>query len=70
MACRGSGHVISNLGGTPKSVSCPWCEGSGTRREWIDAQASWAEREGHEQREGERPASGETAPSEGSERNT
>jgi hypothetical protein len=45
MACRGSGHVISNLGGTPKSVTCPWCEGSGSRREGIDAQSAWAERE-------------------------
>jgi hypothetical protein len=45
MACRGSGHVISNLGGTPKSVACPWCGGTGVRREGVDAQASWIERE-------------------------
>jgi hypothetical protein len=41
MACRGSGRVISNLGGTPKEVSCPWCDGSGVRVPGIDAQARW-----------------------------
>jgi hypothetical protein len=45
MACRGSGQVISNLGGTPKSIACPWCEGAGTRRADIDAQAKWIARE-------------------------
>ncbi len=42
MACRGSGRVISNLGGTASEVSCPWCEGSGMRVPGIDAQAGWA----------------------------
>jgi hypothetical protein len=41
MACRGSGQVISNLGGTPKSIACPWCEGAGLRRPGLDAQAKW-----------------------------
>jgi hypothetical protein len=41
MACRGSGKVISNLGGTPSTVSCPWCGGSGERVPGIDAQARW-----------------------------
>ena len=41
MACRGSGKVISNLGGTPKEVACPWCEGSGRRIAGIDAQEPW-----------------------------
>jgi hypothetical protein len=41
MACRGSGHVISNLGGTPSTLDCPWCDGSGTRVPGIDAQARW-----------------------------
>jgi hypothetical protein len=41
MACRGSGHVISNLGGTPSTVTCPWCDGSGLRTAEIDAQARW-----------------------------
>jgi hypothetical protein len=41
MACGGGGTVISNLGGSPSKVSCPWCEGSGVRRPGIDAQAAW-----------------------------
>ncbi len=41
MACRGSGQVISNLGGTPQTVTCPWCDGSGVRSAEIDAQARW-----------------------------
>jgi DnaJ-class molecular chaperone len=41
MPCRGSGQVISNLGGTPSKVPCPWCEGSGVRVPGIDAQAKW-----------------------------
>ena len=49
MACRGTGRVISNLGGTPSTVTCPWCEGAGVRVPGIDAQAGWlgegAERE-------------------------
>jgi hypothetical protein len=41
MACRGSGKLISNLGGTPSTVSCPWCEGGGVRLPEVDAQAHW-----------------------------
>jgi hypothetical protein len=41
MACRGTGRVISNLGGTPSEVACPWCDGTGTRVAGIDAQARW-----------------------------
>ncbi len=41
MACRGSGRVISNLGGTPSTLECPWCGGSGARAPGIDAQAHW-----------------------------
>jgi len=41
MACRGSGQVISNLGGTPSTLTCPWCEGGGTRLPEVDAQARW-----------------------------
>lgn len=37
--CRGSGQVISNLGGEPAQVTCPWCEGSGTQIAGHDAQA-------------------------------
>ena len=45
MACRGSGKVISNLGGTPKDVACPWCQGTGRRIPGIDAQEPWREAE-------------------------
>jgi DnaJ-class molecular chaperone len=38
MACRGTGRVISGLGGTPHEVVCPWCRGSGQRIAGIDAQ--------------------------------
>ena len=41
MPCRGSGQVISNLGGAPSRISCPWCGGSGVRVPGIDAQAGW-----------------------------
>ena len=43
MPCRGTGQVISNLGGTASTVTCPWCEGGGVRIAGIDAQAKWAE---------------------------
>lgn len=46
MACRGSGHVISNLGGTPSTLACPWCGGSGERVPGIDAQARWLAQDG------------------------
>jgi hypothetical protein len=48
MACRGTGTVISNLGGTPKPVPCPWCDGSGLRGAETDAQARWGEQAGGE----------------------
>ena len=41
MPCRGSGLVISNLGGTPNSVPCPWCGGGGVRLPEVNAQARW-----------------------------
>ena len=41
MPCRGSGQVISNLGGSPSKVACPWCGGSGMRVAGTDAQARW-----------------------------
>jgi len=43
MACRGSGQVISSLGGAPSSVTCPWCAGAGVRVPGTDAQARWLE---------------------------
>src|SRR4051794_15588226 len=48
MACRGSGSVVSNLGGTPKTVTCPWCRGTGMRIADNDAQSGWAEQQGAE----------------------
>lgn len=38
--CRGTGQVISNLGGSSSQVTCPWCEGSGTQIAGHDAQAA------------------------------
>ena len=38
-ACRGTGEVVSNLGGSPSRVPCPWCEGSGTFIPGHDAQS-------------------------------
>jgi DnaJ-class molecular chaperone len=40
LACRGTGRVISNLGGSPHEVRCPWCDGTGTRIPGHDAQDS------------------------------
>ncbi|HZB77352.1 MAG TPA: hypothetical protein VE526_14065 [Solirubrobacteraceae bacterium] len=39
-ACRGTGRVISNKGGTPHEVECPWCEGTGRFEPGHDAQAA------------------------------
>jgi hypothetical protein len=52
MACRGSGRVISKLGGETTLVTCPWCEGGGVRLPAIDAQAGWRARREREQGEG------------------
>jgi DnaJ-class molecular chaperone len=46
MACRGTGRVISNLGGTPSEIACPWCGGAGLRVAGRDAQAAWIEKQG------------------------
>jgi len=43
MPCRGTGQVISNLGGEPRKVACPWCQGTGVRTAGVDAQAGWQE---------------------------
>jgi DnaJ-class molecular chaperone len=49
MACRGTGRVISNLGGSPSQVDCPWCEGTGRWRPGVDAQARWRDDGGSQQ---------------------
>jgi DnaJ-class molecular chaperone len=38
--CRGTGRVVSNLGGSPAEVTCPWCEGTGAFDREHDAQAA------------------------------
>lgn len=38
--CRGTGQVISNLGGAPATIACPWCEGSAMQAAGHDAQAA------------------------------
>ncbi len=38
--CRGTGQVISNLGGSPSQVVCPWCEGGSLQIPGHDAQAA------------------------------
>jgi hypothetical protein len=50
MPCRGTGRVISRLGGEPREVTCPWCRGGGVRLRGIDAQAG--RRDGAEPRGG------------------
>lgn len=45
MPCRGTGTLVSNLGGEAKRVQCPWCEGDGERKHGVDAQARWLEGE-------------------------
>jgi hypothetical protein len=61
MPCRGSGKVISNLGGTPSTVTCPWCEGGGVRLTGIDAQAHWGGSEAPDAGSGGDAAAGESA---------
>jgi hypothetical protein len=56
MACRGSGQVISNLGGSPSTVACPWCEGAGMRLAEVDAQARWPPNTPDDPAEGSAPA--------------
>jgi DnaJ-class molecular chaperone len=37
--CRGTGKVISTEGGAAKTVTCPWCGGSGERRPPVSSDA-------------------------------
>jgi hypothetical protein len=61
MPCRGTGSVISNLGGTPATITCPWCEGTGVRVPGSNAQAKWPANEPPAQS----PPAPSPAPSEG-----
>jgi DnaJ-class molecular chaperone len=56
--CRGTGTLISNLGGSPFEAPCAWCEGTGTFLPDHDAQA---QRRAAAEAAGETPA-GPTAP--------
>src|SRR6476469_9276963 len=38
--CRGTGRVVSRLGGSAATVTCPWCEGTGRVLPGHDAQAA------------------------------
>jgi DnaJ-class molecular chaperone len=46
MPCRGTGKVISNLGGERREVRCPWCQGTGVRQSDVNAQSAWVQAEG------------------------
>ena len=41
--CRGTGRLVSNLGGEPHEVACPWCGGTGRFEPGRDAQEHPAE---------------------------
>jgi hypothetical protein len=41
--CRGTGRLISGLGGEPHEVVCPWCRGTGVRIPGLNPQESPAE---------------------------
>jgi len=36
--CRGTGRIVSRLGGSPSTILCPWCEGTGRVLPGHDAQ--------------------------------
>ena len=50
-ACRGTGKVISGLGGTTTEVVCPWCEGTGVVAPDHDAQEAGIRLRGEEPNE-------------------
>ena len=41
--CRGTGKVVSSLGGNTHQVTCPWCDGTGRFTPGRDAQQAPAE---------------------------
>jgi hypothetical protein len=48
MPCRGSGKILSGLGGSLSAVGCPWCNATGVKAAGVDAQAHWpASKEDH-----------------------
>jgi DnaJ-class molecular chaperone len=38
--CRSTGRIVSRLGGSASTVTCPWCEGTGQVVLGHDAQAA------------------------------
>jgi DnaJ-class molecular chaperone len=36
--CRGTGRIVSRLGGSAQTITCPWCEGTGHVIPGHDAQ--------------------------------
>jgi DnaJ-class molecular chaperone len=38
--CRGTGRIVSRLGGSAQTITCPWCEGTGHVIPGHDAQAA------------------------------
>ena len=44
--CRGTGRVVSRLGGSSATVTCPWCEGTGRVIPGHDAAARWRAKRG------------------------
>ncbi len=64
--CRGTGRLVSRLGGTAHEVVCPWCAGTGRFTPGRDAQAEPAEAEAAgagEPAEAEDAGAGEPDPS-------
>jgi DnaJ-class molecular chaperone len=39
--CRGTGRIVSRLGGSSTTITCPWCEGTGHVLPGHDAQERW-----------------------------
>ncbi len=61
MACRGTGRVISKLGGETSMVACPWCDGAGVRLSGHDAQARWSGEGAGQDGGGEAAGTGESS---------
>jgi hypothetical protein len=62
MPCRGTGQVISTLGGTESRVSCPWCGGTAVRVPGRDAQATWLKERGDAEPAEAEPAASSAEP--------
>lgn len=56
MPCRGTGQVVSTLGGETTKIACPWCQGTGVRSPGIDTQEAWIESHGSDGEEGKASA--------------